>query len=136
MNLMVSGLLRATLGAALIASSAIAAQQPSRVTVPGELKIEGQTYPLLYQGVVWVDQSTYRIVKLRTDLLAPIPNIKLDAVTTTTSFSDTNVPGLNITLVMPRQVEITWNKDGRRTGEMHRYNDFRLFKATVRILPN
>jgi hypothetical protein len=112
------------------------AQQPSKVTVPGELKISGQSYPLLYQGVVWIDQSTYRIVKLRTDLLAPIAPIKLDEVTTTTNFSDTNVPGLNITLVMPKQVEITWNVDGRRTGEMHRYNDYRLFKATARILPN
>jgi hypothetical protein len=112
------------------------AQQPSKVSIPGELKIEGQSYPLLYQGVVWIDQSTYRIVKLRTDLLAPIERIKLDSVTTTTSFSDTKVPGLEITLVMPKQVEITWNMDGRRTGEMHRYNNYRLFKATVRILPN
>jgi len=83
-----------------------------------------------------VDQSSYRIVKIRTDLLAPIARIKLDAVTTTTSFVDTKILGLNTTLVMPREVEIIWKRDGNQVGEMHRYFNYRLYHATARILPD
>ena len=62
------------------------AQIPSAVQSPGELRFEGHTYPILYQGIAWVEQSEFRIMRLRTDLLAPIEKASLQKLTAVIRF--------------------------------------------------
>ena len=61
------------------------AQDPKLVKVPGVIETERGEAPLLYQGVAWIDQETYKIVRMRTDVLAPLPSIKLLQATSTVS---------------------------------------------------
>jgi hypothetical protein len=48
------------------------AQSPGSVKSPGQVVFEGKWIPVLYQGVVWIDETDFRIVQLRTDLLEPL----------------------------------------------------------------
>ena len=112
------------------------AQDPRRVKVPGVIETDSGQTPLLYQGVAWIDQETYKIVRIRTDVLAPLPKIKLWQATSTVSFGEVEIPKFDAQLWLPKTVEITWDLGGNRLGELHRYSNYRLFAATSRIVPN
>jgi hypothetical protein len=65
------------------------AQLPSEaravVTMRGQ---DGTTLHLLSQGIAWVDKSSFHIRQLRTDLLAPQPEIGLAEQTTTIAYRE------------------------------------------------
>jgi hypothetical protein len=111
------------------------AQDPKLVKVPGIIQTDKGEVPLLYQGIAWIDQDTYKIVRLRTDLLAPLPKIKLLQATSTVVFNEVEIPKFDALLWLPKTVEITWDLGGNRLGELHRYSRYRLFAATSRIVP-
>ena len=96
------------------------AQDPKLVKVPGVIETESGETPLLYQGVAWIDQETYKIVRIRTDVLAPLPKIKLWQATSTVSFSEVEIPKFDARLWLPKTVEITWDLGGNRLGELHK----------------
>ena len=111
------------------------AQAPTRVKLPGQLTLSGQTYPLLYQGVAWIDESTFKIVRLRTDLLAPLPAIQLERFSADLRFEQVDIAGLNLSLWLPWQVELIWTQAGQMSGELHLYSKYSMSHATARILP-
>jgi hypothetical protein len=111
------------------------AESPERVTLTGQIASRGMTYPLLYQGIAWIDESTFRIVRLRTDLLAPLPDIEVQWLSSDLQFSEVRMPELDLPLWLPHQVELTWRQGDELVGEMHIYTKYRLFHATARILP-
>lgn len=110
------------------------AQDPAAVKFPGVIEMPSGPVPLLYQGIAWIDQQTSRIVRLRSDLLAPQHQVRLTEVTSTVEFTEAKIPNLESALWLPRNVEITWNIDGQRSGELHRYSNYGLFHATSRIV--
>lgn len=111
------------------------AQSPARVKLPAEIDLSGVAYPLLYQGIAWIDETTFSIVRLRTDLLAPLSAIHLERFSSDLRFEKINITGLNLALWLPWQVELIWTQGGQMSGELHVYTKYRLFHATVRILP-
>jgi hypothetical protein len=111
------------------------AQSADRVKNPGEIDFLGAEYALLYQGVAWIDEATFQIVRLRTDLLAPLTGIQLQWLHSDLRFSEVRIPELNLPLWLPRQVELTWRQADELGGEMHVYTKYRLFHATARMLP-
>jgi hypothetical protein len=111
------------------------AQSPARVKQAGEIDLAGQAYPLLYQGIAWIDKVTFRIVRLRTDLLAPLPAIQLERFSSDLRFEPIDIADLKVALWLPRQVELIWMQGGQMSGELHLYTKYSLFHATVRVLP-
>jgi hypothetical protein len=111
------------------------AQSPDRVKLPGEITFLGTAYPLLYQGIAWIDAATFRILRLEADLLAPLPGIQLQWLSSDLRFDEVRIPELDLPLWLPRQVELMWQQRDQLFGEMHLYTQYRLFHATARILP-
>jgi hypothetical protein len=111
------------------------AQSPGRVKQPGEIDLSGETYPLLYQGIAWIDETTFKIVRLRTDLLAPLPAIQLERFSSDLHFEPIDIADLKLALWLPRQVELIWLQGGQMSGELHVYTKYSMFHATVRVLP-
>ena len=91
------------------------------------------TTPL--QGVVWIDQSTFQIVRIQTDLLHSLPDIQLSQLRTVLTYESVKIWGLHLSLWLPRDVETTWETTYRNVKESHRYSNYRLFKATMKVLP-
>lgn len=111
------------------------AQNIDLVRMPGEISLRGNTYPLFSQGVAWIDQTTFRFVRLQTDLLAPLPNIQLLRLTSEIRFTEVKIRELGSVLWLPKRVEIQWEEWNQISAELHLYSNYRLFHATVRILP-
>jgi poly(3-hydroxybutyrate) depolymerase len=110
------------------------AQIPDKVRFPGEVKLQGQSVPVLYQGIAWVDESDFRIVRLRTDLLAPRPDIYLRTLTREVLFSDVRLPETSELLWLPQEATVTTDFKGQTMQQIYKYSGFRLYQAKSRIV--
>jgi tetratricopeptide (TPR) repeat protein len=88
------------------------------------------------QGVAWIDQSTFQIVHLQTDLLSPLPGIQLNQLRSILTFGSVKIAGLNLLLLLPSEVQTTWETANYAGEEFHFYSHYRLFQSTMRILPD
>jgi hypothetical protein len=110
------------------------AQVPGEVPVPAQISMAGTTCSYLQQGIVWIDEPTAAIVKLETDLLAPLTDLRLTKLYSVVTFGEVRIPERNLTLWMPNDVEIRWLSKDVAGLERHKYVDYRLFGATSRIV--
>jgi hypothetical protein len=110
------------------------AQLPETVTLPAQISMSGVTCSYMRQGVLWIDQTLYQILRLETDLLAPLPGIKLDEVRTEVDFAEVRIPERNLSLWLPKELEVLIETEDQATVERHRYSEYRLLTATSRII--
>ena len=110
------------------------AQIPEEVLLPAQIGLSGVTCPYMRQGVLWIDQSLYQILHLETDLLAPLPGIKLTEARTEIEFGEVRIPERNLSLWLPKELEVLIETEDEATVERHRYSEYRLLTATSRII--
>jgi hypothetical protein len=120
-------------------------QTPGLVHAPGEIRVGDKLFPMLYQGIAWVDESTFRIVRLRTDLLAPQPDAQLQKLTTTVDFAEVQIPHSRPRLWLPRVAVVEWKTipsssvdlsptvASGRYLERHTYSHYHLYQVEVKI---
>ncbi len=90
----------------------------------------------LMQGVAWIDQSTFQIVRVQTDLLTPLPGIQLNQLRSTVEYGAVKIHTLNLTLWLPAEAETRWQTTYHAGEETHLYSHYRIFQSTARILPD
>jgi hypothetical protein len=110
------------------------AQKPGSVRSPGELQFQGQRIPILYQGIAWVDESDWRIVRLRTDLLAPLEQVHLRRLTAEIHFGEARIAESPFPLWLPREVVIISDVGGQTFGERHTYSGYRAYLVHSKIV--
>jgi hypothetical protein len=110
-------------------------QIPRKVGAPAQFMADGKKVPLYYQGILWVDQSSFDIVALRTDLLAPPAKMPLRQLTTELTFRSVPIRGYDAVFWLPSEVDISSDLGAGPTEETHRYSDYHLFHAQARIVP-
>ena len=111
------------------------AQEPKKVSNPAFFQVDLKKVPFYYQGVLWVDQSSFDIVALRTDLLAPLPKVLLRQLTTELTFRSVSIRGLDAVFWLPSEVDISSDQGRGPSEETHRYSDYHLFHSETRIVP-
>ena len=94
-----------------------------------------KTAAVLLQGVAWIDPTTYQIIRMRTDLLAPRPDIQLERQSTEIRFAEVHLKTLPGAFWLPGQVVVTVNIQGQVYRNTHRYSHFRLFKVETQGIP-
>jgi hypothetical protein len=110
------------------------AQKPGWATITGTVVCEGRSVCTLYQGIAWIDEASFRIVRLRMDLLAPRPDIGLERQTTELHFGETRLPQTVSPLWLPQKVVVTTAMNKQVFRNVHRYSGYRLFKVETKIL--
>ncbi len=105
------------------------AQRPEIADFYMEFSTERMLTPawILCQGLAWVDPQTYQILRMRTDLLAPRPDVMLDRQTTEVWFSEVHFGATPQTFWMPREVVVTILWSGQMYRNRHRYSDYQVF---------
>jgi hypothetical protein len=111
------------------------AQKPGSATIIGRFFSGDRFVCILYQGIAWIDEATFRIVRLRTDLLAPRPDIALERLTTDLQLGEIRLPQFVSPLWLPQQVDLTADSGQEHFRNLHRYSGYRLFKVESKILP-
>jgi len=110
------------------------AQKPGWATITGTFFSGRRSVCLLYQGIAWIDEVSFRIVRLRTDLLAPRPDIGLERQTTELHLGEARLPQTVSPLWLPQEVVVTTDLDKRHFRNVHRYSGYREFKVESKIL--
>lgn len=110
------------------------AQVPGAVPLPGQIQVKGRNIPLLLQGVAWIDSESYQILQLRTDLLEPQLEIDLLTQTSEIRFGPVRIPTLDLTLWLPKNVNVESKTTDDIFDEQHSYSKYHLYQATARIL--
>ena len=105
------------------------AQIPSRARSFGEFKMQDRGLPVFSQGLAWVDAQTYQILRLRTDLLAPLPEVRLKKQTTEIDFAEVRFNRLAQGFWLPRDVTVTVDWNGKLLRNLHQYSDFKVFNV-------
>jgi hypothetical protein len=112
------------------------AQVPSRVKVPGKYKWAGVEVSFFFQGIAWIDQSTFDVVQLRTDLLSPVPSVNLRNMTTELRFRSVRIHGFGTAFWLPSEVLIRTARSDSIFEEIHQYSRYRFFHAESTLLPS
>jgi hypothetical protein len=95
---------------------------------------------MLAQGVAWLDKYNFQIIRMRTDLLAPRPEISLDRQTTEIAFNQVHLPDVAAPLWLPSEVKVYIkfkSHDPERKLSFqneHRYLDYRRYRVSVKML--
>jgi Flp pilus assembly protein TadD len=108
------------------------AQVPARAKMFERFNTPGSTVLVLHQGIAWIDPSDSRIVRLRTDLLQPLPKVRLLRETTEIHYSMVRFKGVEAPISLPEEVAVTVEWKGRTFRNMHQYGDFKLFNTAIR----
>ena len=103
------------------------AQIPGRAHLTGNFR-KGQTsFTTLSQGLAWVDAATSQIVRIHTELLAPLPELRLDKQTMDVDFHEVHFTHLNQTVWLPNEVLVSLDWNGKRLRNRHEYSDYKVF---------
>jgi len=74
--------------------------------------VGAQSLPMFLQGIAWVDQSDFSIVRLRTDLLEPRPETNVRRLATNIVFGPAHISGIDLTLWLPQSVDAEMESGG------------------------
>ena len=66
----------------------------------------GHSVEVLTQGLAWIDPDNYQIIRMWTDLTAPVPEIKLQAQTTQVNFAEVHFSDMASGLWLPNKVDV------------------------------
>jgi tetratricopeptide (TPR) repeat protein len=100
------------------------AQVPSKSRLSGTFQYGGIQRLTYTQGIAWVDAANYQITHIISDLLEPLPELRLDRETTDITFSEVSFKNAPHSFWLPQAVSVTldWNKRVLRNN--HAYSDF------------
>lgn len=105
------------------------AQRPEKARVNGAFKYGDTTMPTFSQGLAWVDAESYEIVRLRSDLLKPLPEVRLEKETTGIDFGENHFKDVAEVFWLPREVTVSVDWNGKSLRNKHEYSDFKLFNV-------
>ena len=111
------------------------AQRPEKARLNGVFKMGETSMATFSQGLAWVDSESYEIIRLRTDLLKPLPEVRLEKETTEIDFSENHFKSTAEGFWLPREVKVSVVWNGKSLRNEHEYSDFKLFSvgATEKI---
>jgi VWFA-related protein len=109
-------------------------QRPGEVTFTTVMAgTGGQETDMLTQGILWVDKSNFQILRLRSDLLAPNNEIRLDQLTTDVTLGEVRLQDVPSPLWLPSDASVYIEIGGQKYRNMHHYQDYRRYRVSVKI---
>ncbi len=105
------------------------AQQPAKARVYGGFKSGGVSVPTFYQGLAWLDPASYQILRLRTDLLMPFSQVRLEKETTEIDFAEVHFQRGAAGFWLPQEVTVSVDWRGKHLRNVHQYSDYRIFNV-------
>jgi tetratricopeptide (TPR) repeat protein len=107
------------------------AQFPGKARIAGAFRVNGQPKSMYFQGLAWIDTKTYEIVRLRQDLLTPLPEIRLERQTTEIDFGAVRFKKFPEEFWLPQRVSVAVDWGNKRLRNEHRYSGFELFNVSA-----
>ncbi len=88
---------------------------------------EGQAYPVALKGRAWIAADSSQIVRLETDLIDPLPQIRLVADHAAIEYGPVHFQARNLDMWLPQNAEVHYDWRGRRSHRRHSFRSYLLF---------
>jgi tetratricopeptide (TPR) repeat protein len=92
-----------------------------------QIGMHGPSYPVGLKGRAWISAGTYQIVRMETDLVAPMPQIRLLAEHTAIEYGPVKFHEGNVNLWLPQTAEVYFAWKGRQAHRRHSFSNYMLF---------
>jgi tetratricopeptide (TPR) repeat protein len=89
--------------------------------------VNGKTYALALKGRAWIAADTYQILRLETDLIAPLPQIRLATDHTVIEYGPVHFLDGKLDMWLPQSAEVYYDWRGRRSHRRHSFSNYLLF---------
>jgi tetratricopeptide (TPR) repeat protein len=109
-------------------------QRPDKPNVIKRYRIgvDGPSYPVALKGRVWISSDTYQIVRLETDLVAPVKEIRLAADRADIEYGPVKFAKGNVSMWLPRSADVYYDWKGKRIHRRHSFSNYMLFAVDDR----
>lgn len=109
-------------------------QRPDKPNLIKRYRIgaDGPSYPVALKGRAWISSDTYQIVRLETDMVAPLPEIKLRAEHTDIEYGPVKFRDGTVSMWLPQRADVYYDWRGRRIHRRHSFSNYLLFGVDER----
>jgi Tfp pilus assembly protein PilF len=90
---------------------------------------QGTVYSVPLKGRAWIAADNFQIVRLETDLVAPLPQIRLAADHAAIEYGPVHFRARNLDMWLPQVAEVFYDWKGRRTHRRHGFKNYLLFSV-------
>jgi hypothetical protein len=106
--------------------------QPARMSA---LRVGDAIYSNFLKGTAWIDQQSYQIVHLETDILKPVPAVRLMTEHQVLGLRPCAVRAEEAEALAAAQAEIYLDVNGKRFHHRHTCSDSRVFSVDWGLKP-
>lgn len=89
--------------------------------------LNGPSYSVALKGRAWISADNYQVVRIETDIVAPVPEIKLRAEHTEIEYGPVKFRDGSVNLWLPRSAEVYFAWRGRQVHRRHSFSNYLLF---------
>ena len=89
---------------------------------------------VLLQGLVWIDATSFQIIRIYMELLPGATAGSIKEYTTEVTYSEVRFRGIDVVLWLPCQVVVYLDWGGRRYRNHHRYSDYQLYTSQTKLI--
>jgi hypothetical protein len=104
-------------------------QRPDKPSRLREYNVAKQVFPVALRGRAWIATDSYQVVSLETDIVAPIPQIRLKAEHVSIDYAPVKFRKGNEELWLPQSAELFFDLGGRRIHRHHHFSNYMLFSV-------
>ena len=105
------------------------AQIPAKAHLCGDFHNGRESATTFSQGLAWIDTATSQVVRMHTDLLAPLPEVQLERETLDIDFQEVHFAHTDKGFWLPQQVTLALDWNGKRLRNRHEYSNFQVFNV-------
>jgi hypothetical protein len=107
-------------------------ERPNRKFSDFGFRIRQHSFPAKLKGRAWFAVDTHELLRLETDLVEPLPKIRLYRNHLAVEYRPVQFPKRNLELWLPESAEMYLDFRGHRYRHRHSYRDFKLFSVDTR----
>jgi tetratricopeptide (TPR) repeat protein len=92
-----------------------------------QLGLNGPSYSVALKGRAWISADTYQVLRMETDIVAPVPEIRLLAEHTAIEYAPVQFQKPDVNLWVPQSAEVFFAWRGRQMHRRHSFSNYLLF---------
>jgi len=92
-----------------------------------QIRIDNSIYQLRFKGRAWITADSHQVLRLQTDLVAPVPEIRLQSEHLDISYAPVEFNKLKFRIWLPSTASVQINYRGRSYQRVHKFSQFQLF---------
>jgi hypothetical protein len=90
---------------------------------------QGRGYPVALKGRAWIAADTFQVVRLETNMVEPMPQIRLAAEHVEIEYAPVRFRQGTMEMWLPASVEVFYDWKGHRVHREHRFSNYLLFSV-------